>query len=186
VRISRVLRDIPAKFIVGGLRDSLRDPMRIRMEQMGLTCRCIRCREYGFRLRDKRQIGEPELTRLDYEASSGKEIFLSFEDAGETLFGLLRLRIQDKPIVNLPPDMGSNSALVRELHVFGAELVLSQRDTRAAQHKGFGRSLLKEAERIAREECHKEWIVILSGVGAREYYRNEGYTLQGDYMVKKL
>jgi elongator complex protein 3 len=186
VRISRVLRDIPAKFIVGGLRDSLRDPMRIRMEQMGLRCKCIRCREYGFRLRDKRPIGEPGLTRLDYEASNGKEIFLSFEDSRETLFGLLRLRIQDAPVVNLAEDIRGDTALIRELHVFGAEMVLSQRDTNAAQHKGLGKSLLKEAERIANEEFHKGWMAILSGVGAREYYRAEGYTLQGDYMIKKL
>jgi histone acetyltransferase (RNA polymerase elongator complex component) len=26
----------------------------------------------------------------------------------------------------------------------------------------------------------------LSGVGAREYYRNDGYELDGAYMVKKL
>ncbi len=30
-------------------------------------------------------------------------------------------------------------------------------------------------------------MVILSGVGAREYYRSElGYHLQGDYMIKRL
>jgi histone acetyltransferase (RNA polymerase elongator complex component) len=30
-------------------------------------------------------------------------------------------------------------------------------------------------------------MIILSGVGAREYYRTEfGYSLQGDYMVKEL
>jgi elongator complex protein 3 len=168
------------------LRDSLRDPMRIRMEQMGLRCKCIRCREYGFRLRDKIKIGEPQLTRLDYDASNGKEIFLSFEDSQETLFGLTRLRIQDKPVVNLPENIRNDSALIRELHVFGAEMILSQRDSSAAQHKGFGRSLLKEAERIAHDEFHKGWMAILSGVGAREYYRNEGYTLQGDYMIKKL
>jgi elongator complex protein 3 len=186
VRISRVLRDIPAKFIVGGLRDSLRDPMKIRMEQMGLRCRCIRCREYGFRLRDKQQIGEPGLTRLDYEASHGTEIFLSYEDTQETLFGLLRLRIQAKPFINLRENISSDAAMVRELHVFGPEMVLSQRDVRAVQHKGFGKSLIKEAERITSEEFHKGWIAILSGVGAREYYRTEGYELKGNYMIKKL
>jgi elongator complex protein 3 len=185
VRISRVLRDIPAKFIVGGLRDSMRDPMRLLMQQMGLQCRCIRCREYGFRVRDKRQIGEPRLTRLDYEASNGQEIFLSFEDKQETLFGLIRLRVQGKPMVNLG-EIGHNTGLVRELHVFGPELPLSQHEDTAAQHKGFGKSLLREAERITRDEFHREWIAVLSGVGAREYYRNEGYDLRGAYMVKKL
>jgi len=186
VRISRVLRDIPAKFIVGGLRDSLRDPLRMRMEQMGLRCRCIRCREYGFRARARQTIGEPQLTRLDYEASGGKEIFLSFEDAQETLFGLIRLRIQDKAPVGLGEVIGCQTALIRELHVFGPELTLSSRQDNAAQHKGYGKALLREAERLAREEFGKTYMAVLSGVGAREYYRSEGYELQGYYMVKRL
>jgi elongator complex protein 3 len=186
VRISRVLRDIPAKFIVGGLRDSMRDPLKILMERMGLSCRCIRCREYGFRLRNRITVGEPRLTRLDYEASGGKEIFLSFEDSNETLFGLLRLRIQSKAALNPGGEALGGAALVRELHVFGPELALSQRDEGAAQHRGFGRALLHEAERIALEEFHQDRIAVLSGVGAREYYRNEGYTLSGAYMLKTL
>lgn len=185
VRISRVLRDIPAKFIVGGLRDSMRDPMRLLMKRMELQCRCIRCREYGFRVRDKHVISEPQLTRLDYEASGGTEIFLSYEDAQETLFGLIRLRIQDKPIINLG-EIGGNVGMIRELHVFGPELALNQRLDTAAQHKGYGKSLLREAERLTKEEFHRDWLAVLSGVGAREYYRNEGYTLQNAYMVKKL
>jgi elongator complex protein 3 len=186
VRISRVLRDIPAKFIVGGLRDSLRDPVKKRMQEMGLHCNCIRCREYGFRLRDKWQIGEPVLTRLDYGASGGKEVFLSFEDSQETLFGLLRLRIQDIGVANLDDNIRKTVALIRELHVYGPELSLSQRDSTAAQHRGFGKALLREAEKISREEFEREWIAVLSGVGARGYYRSEGYELQGVYMVKKL
>jgi elongator complex protein 3 len=186
VRISRVLRDIPAKFIVGGLRDSMRDPMRIRMKQMGLQCRCIRCREYGFRVRDKQPTGEPVLTRMDYKAAGGKEIFLSFEDDFETLFGLIRLRIQDHPVVNLNEEVKANCGLIRELHVFGPEMALSQRLESAAQHRGFGRALLKEAEKITTQEFGKQYLAILSGVGAREYYRTEGYELQGEYMVKKL
>jgi elongator complex protein 3 len=186
VRISRVLRDIPAKYIVGGLRDSMRDPMRQRMRQMGLQCRCIRCREYGFRSRDKQAIGEPVLTRLDYTASQGKEVFLSFEDQFETLFGLIRLRVQDHPVVNLREAVRSSCGLIRELHVFGPEMALSQRVDSAAQHRGFGRALLKEAERLAEAEFGRRYMAILSGVGAREYYRGEGYTLEGDYMVKRL
>jgi len=186
VRISRVLRDIPPKFIVGGLRDSLRDPVKRRLQEMGLECKCIRCREYGFRLRDRREIGVPTLTRLEYNASGGKEIFLSFEDAHETLFGLLRLRIQEEPTPALEKEIKAVSALIRELHVFGPELPLSQRDASAAQHRGYGKALLREAERIAREEFKQRWIAVLSGVGAREYYRTEGYRLAGNYMVKEL
>jgi elongator complex protein 3 len=47
--------------------------------------------------------------------------------------------------------------------------------------------LLKEAERIARDEFQANKIAVISGVGAREYFRSEcGYELDGDYMVKDL
>jgi elongator complex protein 3 len=175
VRISRLMRDIPSKFIIAGSRDlALRGTIRKKMRQMGLRCSCIRCREYGHRLRDGWAIGKPWLTRLDYETLGGKEVFLSYEDENETLFGLLRLRINGE------------KAVVRELHVFGPEVPLRERAERAAQHHGLGETLLREAERIASEQFKVERLSVLSGVGAREYYRSLGYGLEGDYMVKEL
>jgi elongator complex protein 3 len=187
VRISRVLRDIPAKFITGGLKDSLRDVVKLRLKERGTTCHCIRCRECGHRAKDNWEIGEPQLVRLDYWASSGREIFLSFEDKNETLFGLLRLRIGSAPAADPEQKDNGNFALIRELHVYGSEVSLHQRDPASAQHKGLGKALLQEAERIAKEEFKSPQIAVLSGVGAKEYYRNGlGYTAQGDYMVKSL
>jgi len=187
VRISRVLRDIPPKFIVAGLKDSLRDVIKQRMKQQAVECKCIRCREYGHRAQNGWEIGEPRMVRMDYEASGGREIFLSFEDEGETLFGLLRMRIQSKPIARLGQEIKGNLALIRELHVYGPEVSLSQRNPVAAQHKGLGKALLREAERIAGGEFQVRQMVVLSGTGAKEYYRTEfGYRSQGDYMVKEL
>ncbi len=187
VRISRVLRDIPAKFIVGGLKDSLRSVVKQRMKQQALECRCIRCREYGHRLQAGWAIGEPKMVRMDYEASGGREIFLSIEDENETLFGLLRMRIQSKPIDVLEPEINGKLALIRELHVYGPEVPLSEQRLEAAQHKGSGKALLREAERIASEEFQAQWMVVLSGTGAKAYYRTEfGYSSQGNYMVKNL
>ncbi|MFB0558941.1 MAG: elongator complex protein 3 [Dehalococcoidales bacterium] len=186
VRISRVLRDIPSEFIVGGLRDSLRDEVRQRMKEQAIECKCIRCREYGHRSQDGWEIGKPRMVRMDYEASEGKEIFLSFEDEKETLFGLLRMRIQSKPIARLGQEDG-NLAIIRELHIYGPEVPLRQQKPSAAQHKGLGKTLLREAERIAADEFKAQRMVVLSGTGAKEYYRSEfGYRSQGDYMVKRL
>jgi len=186
VRISRVLRDIPAKFIVAGCRDSLRGIVRERMEARGTSCRCIRCREYGHRVLSGRETGEPHLVRTDYEASGGTEVFLSFEDENETLFGLLRLRLQPRPIARAGITEGP-AAVIRELHVYGPEVPLRRQDEAAAQHKGLGKALLREAERIAREEFHVGQMAVLSGVGAREYYRIEaGYDEKGGYMVRPL
>ena len=185
VRISRVLRDIPVKFIAAGYKDSLRGPVKKRMQEKGVECHCIRCREYGHRAATGWKIGEPLLKRMDYQASGGTEIFLSFEDEKETLFGLLRLRIQSEaiPISGVCNDP---AAIVRELHVYGPEVPLKNQSPDAAQHKGLGKALLKEAERIAREEFKAPQLLVLSGVGAKEYYRDSGYHSAGDYMIKNL
>jgi len=175
VRISRLMRDIPAKFIVAGSRDlALRGTVRKKMEETGVRCSCIRCREYGHRRRDSWSIDRPYLTRLDYETTGGREVFLSYEDENETLFGLLRLRVNQ------------HGARVRELHVFGPEVPLGERVGQAAQHHGLGEKLLREAEGIAREEFKADRLSVLSGIGARNYYRSLGYSVKGAYMVKEL
>jgi elongator complex protein 3 len=181
-RIPRVMRDIPSKFIVAGCKDlALRSALKKRMEEIGVRCNCIRCREYGHRLRDGWKIGEPHLKRSDYEASGGKEVFLSFEDERQTLFGLLRMRVGSSAVGN------GDLAMVRELHVFGSEVPLGEQRIGAAQHRGLGGELLREAERIARDEFQARKIAVISGVGAREYFRSEcGYELDGAYMVKEL
>jgi len=188
VRISRVLRDIPVKFIVAGYKESLRGPVKKTMQAKGMECHCIRCREYGHRVADGWQIGEPILKRMDYPASGGTEIFLSFEDEKETLFGLLRLRIQSESILKGSEQSNiSPTVIIRELHIYGPEVPLKYQSPNAVQHKGLGKALLREAERIAKEEFKASQMLILSGVGAREYYRTEfGYHLAGDYMVKRL
>ena len=124
--------------------------------------------------------------RADYEASGGREVFLSFEDERGTLFGLLRMRIQDRPVPALGGERGVNLAIIRELHTFGPEVPLAEQRADAAQHKGIGRALLKEAERIAAKEFGAKRMLVLSGVGAREYYAEVGYCTLGAYMVKEL
>ena len=54
------------------------------------------------------------------------------------------------------------------------------------RHQGFGKRLLEEAERIAREEFARPRIAVIAGIGVRDYYRRLGYALQDTYMVKAL
>jgi elongator complex protein 3 len=85
------------------------------------------------------------------------------------------------------PGPEGNYAVIRELHIFGPEVPLNEQRGEAAQHKGLGKALLREAERIARNEFRALQLVILSGTGAKEYYRREfDCESSGDYMVKKL
>lgn len=180
VRIARIMRDIPPHYIVAGCRDlALRDSLKKRMVELGIECGCIRCHEFGHRRRDGRPTGPPDLLqRLDYEASGGREVFLTVEDEFGTIFGLLRLR---KPFF-----LGPEWAVVRELHIFGPEVPLGERVLDAAQHMGIGRRLLFEAERIAYEELKASKLAVISGVGVRTYYRRLGYVRLGHYMVKDL
>ncbi len=181
VRIARLMRDIPRRFIVAGCDDlALRSTVRERMRELGVQCQCIRCREYGHRVRDGWTIGEPGLVKREYSANGSQEIMLSYEDTLGTLFGLLRLSIPSGE-----PD-AREAATVRELHVFGAELGLGERDGLAAQHKGIGGALLSQAERLTVDRYGIDHIRVLSGVGVRPYYRQLGYVRQGPYMVKSL
>jgi len=183
VRISRVLRDIPSEYITGGLKNSMRDGVQDRLKAEGSSCRCIRCREYGHRL--SKAGSQPSLRRLEYDAASGREIFLSFEDETDTLYGLLRLRIQDNHATKLQ-SIDGKIGMIRELHVYGPELQLGVRGKDSAQHRGYGRELLREAERIVKTEYDASFVAILSGVGARNYYRESGYELNSGYMIKPL
>ncbi|MBN1152789.1 MAG: tRNA uridine(34) 5-carboxymethylaminomethyl modification radical SAM/GNAT enzyme Elp3 [Dehalococcoidia bacterium] len=185
VRIARLMRDIPPKYIIAGCNDlALRGRIRDRMKALGLTCQCIRCREYGHRVRDGWKAGQPRLVRRTYEVNGGVEVMLSYEDDRDTLFGLLRLSLVHG---EGPSVAGAGTvATVRELHVFGPEMSLGEHDGAAAQHRGLGGALLREAETVAAGEYGSQELRILSGVGVREYYRNLGYEAGGPHMVKRL
>jgi len=127
-----------------------------------------------------------KLKRLDYEASGGKEIFLSFEDIKhDKLVALLRLRICLAPkALNI-----KNVAIIRELHTYGEATPLSMFSALGAkhtQHRGLGKLLVKETEKIAKKEFGARRIAVISGVGVRGYYTKLGYKLRDTYMVKSL
>jgi len=180
IRIQRIIRDIPTSYIVeGGTKTSnLRQIIAGIAKEQNWQCKCIRCREVKDNYDSKEKL---KLFRQDYKASEGKEIFLSFENKNQTkLYSLLRLRIPSETVLPILKD----SAIIRELHTYG-QLVAISKKGKAAQHKGLGKKLMKEAEKIAKQE-NKKQIVVISGVGVRGYYKKLGYGLEQTYMVKKL
>jgi elongator complex protein 3 len=76
-------------------------------------------------------------------------------------------------------------AVVRELHIYGQALNLGAKDENASQHKGMGKWLMDEAEKIVKENKIKK-LAVISGVGVRGYYRKLGYKLKGSYVVKNI
>jgi len=70
--------------------------------------------------------------------------------------------------------------------VYGPEVPVGCEDEGAWQHKGLGRKLMAEAERIAVEELGAKRLAVISGVGARPYFYSLGYRRLGPYVVKDL
>ena len=178
VRVMRVMRDIPSPEIGAGVRKSnLRELVERELRERGIKGEEIRGREIkGVRFPG----GEAELKKIEYKASGGKEVFLSYEWEGK-LIGFLRLRIPHMPFME---EIAKDAGLVRELHVYGQEERVGGRGK--SQHRSFGTKLLSEAERIASEGFGCRKMVVISGVGAREYYYKFGYTGEGPYVSKKL
>jgi len=182
IRLNRIVRDNPKHMIVGGLNKAhYRNEIEQYLDETKQYSQDIRYREIKGREYD------PDSTKLvirKYQASGGMEYFLSFEDIkNDYLLGFLRLRIPPKQDHFLPEL--SNSALIRELHVYGW-MVPQGMKTKIVQHQGFGRKLLKKAEEIAKSHSFDK-IAVISGEGVREYYQKKnGYHTEGTYEVKLL
>jgi len=186
VRVARILRDIPGQKIVAGCKISnLREVVQREMRKRKLKCKCIRCRE----IREKYEPGEKIfLFREDYDASGGREIFLSFEDKKrEKLYSYLRLRIPSQFFERKKHFLSvlENSAIIREIQTFGWLVPISEKKF-APQHRGLGKRLVKEAEKIAKKEFGLRKMAVISGIGARNYWRKLGYKLKATFMVKKM
>ncbi|KAF6244698.1 tRNA uridine(34) 5-carboxymethylaminomethyl modification radical SAM/GNAT enzyme Elp3 [Nitrosopumilus sp. b2] len=183
VRIMRVQREIsPNEIIAGPKSGNLRQIVHQNLAKQGTKCKCIRCREAG--LSKKSEPKDIKLNRINYDSSGGKEVFLSYEDNNESIYGFLRLR---KPSNDAHRDeVGTNSCIVRELHVYGKSVKIGQKEESEIQHSGLGKNLMKEAERISKEELDAKKLLVISAVGTREYYQKLGYSLYGPYMSKIL
>jgi elongator complex protein 3 len=196
-RLQRVQRDIPADFIDAGVwKSNLRQLARQKMADHGWTCDCIRCREVGM---NDQAPGDVELDVTTYEAAGGTEHFISYEDPdNDLLIGFCRLRFPGNP----QRAELREAALVRELHVYGPMVEVSEvrsasetssgdepRDGDESydwQHKGYGRKLLRKAEALAADAGYEK-VSVISGIGAREYYREKlGYHQDGPYVSKRL
>ena len=188
VRTMRIQRDIPAHLIVAGVKTgNLGELVYKELKRRGIQCRCIRCREAGHRYLKEGILPEKsEIIVRRYEAGDGIEYFISSEDREkDILLGYIRLRFPSENAHR--SEFDSETAIVRELHVYGPVLGIGEKPVHRAmvQHRGTGRQLLGEAEQLSLESGYRRLLVI-SGVGVRNYYRAMRYEREGPYMVKKL
>ena len=178
VRAMRIMREIPPSFLVAGIINiDLRKDIEEEIRRAKIKIKEIRFREVGFALRDNREVKTKiKIKTTKYKASDGEEIFLEAVNKDDILFGLLRLRLDKNKV-----------GTIRELHVYGPSLKLHEREKEKYQHKGLGKKLMKEAEKISKK-AKMENLRVISGVGVREYYNRLGYKLDKEkiYMEKRF
>ena len=120
-----------------------------------------------------------------FVSSEATEYFIRYVTHDkENILGFCRLRLPtniDNPFL---PEL-YNSAIIRELHVYGKTTIVNKKSG-GVQHLGLGQKLVKKAEWIALQNGFID-VCITSGIGVREYYKNKlGYHLEGLYMKKNV
>lgn len=209
IRLNRVIRDIPSNYILAGNdKPNLRQMLDVEMKKRNLKCHCIRCREVKNNKDALDLLDDAIMFIRKYKASDGEEYFISFETPDKSksdyIYGFCRLRLSknigyvknikprihrqvkednEEQTINLFPSI-NNMAMIRELHVYG-NMNPVDKHLAKTQHRGFGKRLVKAAEKIAKANKY-DYIAVISGVGARRYYRKLGYYYNNTYMVKTL
>lgn len=210
IRLNRVVRDIPNTtlsgdtYIYGGNKvTNLRQVIGDRMKKQHKFCKCIRCRESKS---STHMIDHAQIICRKYIASGGEEYFISIESGSciesklnstkwflnnqqepGIIYGFIRLRLNQLDGIkynggNKYFTVLSDTALIRELHVYG-QVVSSNTTDIVPQHQGMGKKLLQEAEKIAYKNNYKS-IAVISGIGVKNYYRKHGYDENSTYMIK--
>ena len=174
VRIMRIQRDISKGIIDGVNKTNLRQYVNALMLKKKIKCKCIRCREIK-----NCDISNYNLNVLEYNASCGKEFFISI-DANDKIIGFCRLRFVNE---SLRKEITLDSGIIRELHVYGKSVKLGEKGE--IQHHGFGKMLVKKAEEICLKH-NKKKILVISGIGVKGYYKKLGYDYDGVYMSKAV
>ena len=180
IRLNRIIRDIPNLNILGGNENvNLRQKILARED---VNCPCIRCREVKNNTKGQEKA---VLVVREYNGYNSTEYFISYESPDQQiLYGFARLRINHENEDLIYHEL-KGCSFIRELHVYGSVVAHNLKGGKNVQHMGFGKKLLKKAEEISlQNNVYK--VAIISGVGVREYYENQGYTLCKNYMMKQF
>lgn len=170
-RLTRIIRDIPSQdIVVGNKKTNFRQIAEDSIQRKGITSQDIRAREI------KNETFDPTkafLETVSYSTSVSDEEFLQYvveTPKGKKLLAFLRLSF---PKENFLEEL-QESALIREIHVYGRALQIGTRGKSHAQHFGFGTQLIQEARKRAQARNYKK-LSVISAIGTREYYRKKGF-----------
>ena len=179
-RLTRVIRDIPGTDIVDGNRvTNLRQVAERLLADRGKHAQDIRAREIGQQAIRRDDL---RLVETSYATSAGEEVFLQFVTEARKVAGFLRLLLPNSP--SFVAELG-DSAIIREVHVYGPALGLGEAAEGKAQHSGLGSALIERAASIAAERSYEQ-LAVISAVGTRDYYRKRGFSDGMLYQFRRL
>ncbi len=180
-RVTRMIRDIPSPDIVAGnRRTNLREAVEARIAERGVKLREIRSREIRGEAVLASDLG---LNETHYASAAGRDYFLAAETSDGRLAGFLRLTLPSEG--NPCPDELRDAAVIREVHVYGAQVSLGDREAGPAQHQGLGTRLVERACQLARDAGHVR-VAVISAIGTRGWYRRLGFEAGGLYQHRSL
>jgi len=192
-RLTRVIRDIPSQDIVSGNKKSnFRQIAEQSLAKLGRQSKDIRAREI------RREEFDEDKVRLDvmeYETSTSKEFFLQFvapvigkpsDINEEKLLAFLRLSLPSDEIKknNFMTEL-LDSAIIREIHVYGRATKIGSKTRNSTQHKGFGSKLIEKSKEISKDNGFDK-LAVISAIGTKEYYKKRGFEDTGLYQVTRL
>ena len=181
-RINRLMRDIPAQYIIAGTtKSNLRQIIQQKMDKQGQRCLCIRCRE--IRKADA-NLDQLELVNVHYETDGTQEQFIQYVTPDNQIAAFLRLSLPTTSRAELGIDEIRDAAMIREVHVYGPAQSLGQHED-GVQHQGLGTQLLDIAAEISQKAGFRK-LAVIAAVGTRNYYRERGFVEGNLYPTRPL
>jgi elongator complex protein 3 len=122
------------------------------------------------------------LRATEYATGIGQECFLELVTPDDLVVAFLRLSLPKQP--SFVAEI-AESAMIRELHVYGAAQWIGAHHAARPQHQGLGRWLIDEAAARARQAGFFD-LAVISAVGTRPYYRERGFSDGALYQHRRL
>jgi elongator complex protein 3 len=179
-RVTRVIRDIPSHdIVVGNKLSNFRELATKQIAKTERTLQDIRSREIRNLRVDANTL---RCVQIVYETSIGPEHFLQYVTPENKIVAFLRLTLPTKTSFI---DEISNSAMIRELHVYGPVVKFGKSDSDKSQHVGLGTQLIERAIEIAQTHGFKS-LAVISAIGTQAYYHKQGFHDGLLYMHRSL
>jgi elongator complex protein 3 len=198
-RLTRIIRDIPSTEIEAGNKTTnLREFVEWKLKLENRQNPNIRNREIK---NEDVQFEDLTLDIQEYETTLTHEYFLQYITTERKIAGFLRLSLPKQvneihastesvmdnasTFQNPITDELDGCAMIREVHVYGPSIRISQKSEGEAQHIGLGTKLIEIAKEMSKKNGFKK-LAVISAIGTREYYRKRGFELDRYYQITDL